>query len=120
MEHGGQDDGYDYSQNHYLNFEHAGRDHNFVFDKTNISVIKSDENLCEMARSAETNDLIEKTDWGNKSSMKHFLMENQSKHAGIQSVVSNATKHQDQKKETLIIIFGVRPCLIICSVKRLK
>jgi hypothetical protein len=51
-----------------------------------------------MARSAETNELIVKTDLGNESSMKYFCMENQSKHAGIQSVVSNATKHQDQKK----------------------
>jgi hypothetical protein len=63
-----------------------------------------------MAQSAETNDLIEKTDWGDESSMKYFQMENQSKHAGIQSVVSNATKHQDQKKVTLIIICWVLPC----------
>jgi hypothetical protein len=60
MEHGGQDDGYDYSQNCYLHFEHAGQDDNFVVDKTNLSVIKSDENHCEMAQSAETNDLIAK------------------------------------------------------------
>jgi hypothetical protein len=39
-----------------------------------------------MAQSAETSDLIEKTDWGNESSMKYFLMEYQRKHAGIQSV----------------------------------
>jgi hypothetical protein len=92
-----QDDGYDYLQNHYLHFEHAGQDYNFVVNKKNL-VIKSDENHCEMARSAETNDLFEKIDWGNESSMNYFLMENQSKHAGIQSVVSNATKHQDLKK----------------------
>ncbi len=55
-----------------------------------------------MARSAETNDLIEETDWGNESYMKCFLMENQSKHTGIlQSVVSNATKHQDLKKSDI-------------------
>ncbi len=42
--------------------------------------------------------IVLKYDWGNESSMKYFLMENQSKHAGIQSVVSNATKHQVQKK----------------------
>jgi hypothetical protein len=118
MEHGGQDDGYDYLQNRYLHFEHAGQDDNFVVDKTNLSVVKSDENYCEMAQSVETNDLIEKSDWGSESSMKYFPMENQSKHAGIQSVVSKATKHQDQKKVTLIIICGVLPCLIICPVKR--
>jgi hypothetical protein len=98
MEHGGQDNGYDYLQNRYLNFEHAGQEDNFVVDKMNLSFIKSDENHCEMAQSAETNDLIEKTDWGNELSMKYFLMENQSNHAGIQSVVSNTTKHQDQNK----------------------
>ncbi len=43
MEHGGQDDGYDYLRNHYLHFEHAGWDDNFVVDKTNLSVIKSDK-----------------------------------------------------------------------------
>jgi hypothetical protein len=59
MEHGGQDDGYDYLQNCYLHFEHAGRDDIFNVDKTNLSFIKSDENHCEMAQSAETNDLIE-------------------------------------------------------------
>ncbi len=85
MVHGGQGDGYDYSQNCFLHFEHAGQDDNFVVDKTNISVIKSDENHFEMARSAETNDL-KKIDWGNESSLKYFLMENQRKHAGIQSV----------------------------------
>ncbi len=94
MEHGGQDDEYDYLQNCYLHFAYAGQDDNFVVDKTNLSVIKSDENHSEMARSAETNDLIEKTDWGNESSTIYFLMENQSKYAGIQLVVSNATKHQ--------------------------
>jgi hypothetical protein len=117
-EHGGQDDGYNYLQNHYLHFEHAGQDDNFVVYKTNLSVIKSDENHCEMAHPAETNYLIDKTVWGNESSMKYFLMENQSNHAGTQSVVSNATKHQDQKKVTLIIICWVLPCLIICPIKR--
>ena len=61
MEHGGQYDGYDYSQNRYFYFEHAGEENNFVVDKTNLSVIKSEENHCEMAQSAETNYLIEKT-----------------------------------------------------------
>ncbi len=41
MEHGGQYDGYDYSQNRYLRFEHADQEDNFVIDKTNLSVIKS-------------------------------------------------------------------------------
>ncbi len=118
MEHGGQDDGYDFLQNHYLHFEHAGQGNNFVVDKTNLSVIKSDENHCRIARLAETNDLIEKTDWGNESFMKYFLVENQSKHADIESVVSNATKHQHQKKVTLNIICWVLPCLIICLVTR--
>jgi hypothetical protein len=49
MEYGGQDDEYDYLQNLYLHFEQAGRDNNFVADKMNLSVIKSDENHCEMA-----------------------------------------------------------------------
>jgi hypothetical protein len=73
MEHGGQDDEYDYSQNRYLHFEHAGQYNNFIVNKMNLSVIKSDVNHCEMARSAETNHLIEKTDWGNESSMKYFF-----------------------------------------------
>jgi hypothetical protein len=60
MEHGGQDDGYEYLQNDYLHVEPD----NFAVDKTNLSVIKSDENHCKMAQSAETNDLIENTDWG--------------------------------------------------------
>jgi hypothetical protein len=85
--------------------------------KMNLSVIKSNENHCEMAQSAETNDLIGNSEWGNESSMKYFLMENQSKHAGM-SVVSNATKHQDLKKVTFIIICWVLLCLIICPVKR--
>jgi hypothetical protein len=49
MEHGGQDDKCDCLQNRYLHFEHAGRDDNFVVDKMNPSVIKSDENHCELA-----------------------------------------------------------------------
>ncbi len=98
-----------------LHFEHAGQEDNFVVDKTNISVIKSDENHCEMAQSAETNHLIETTDWGNESSMKYFLMD-RSKHAGIQSVVSNATKHQDLKKSDIdyyllgTSLFNNMPC----------
>jgi hypothetical protein len=51
VEHGGQDDGYDYLQNRYLHFELAGQDNNFVVEKTNLSVIKSDENHCKMAQS---------------------------------------------------------------------
>jgi hypothetical protein len=101
VEHGGQDGEYDYLQNCYLYFEHACQDDNFIVDKMNLSVIKSDENHCRMPRSAETNDLIEKTHWGNESSMKYFLMENQSKHAGIKSVVLNATKHQDLKRSDI-------------------
>jgi hypothetical protein len=52
--------------------------------------------------------------------MKYFLMGNQSRLTGIQSVVSNATKHQDQKKMTLIIICWVLPCLIHKKVKMME
>jgi hypothetical protein len=37
-------------KNGYLHFEHAGQDNNFVVDKTNLSVIKFDENHCEMTQ----------------------------------------------------------------------
>jgi hypothetical protein len=118
LEHGDQDDGYDFLQNCYLLFEHAGQEDNVVVDKTNLSVIKSDKSHCETAQTAETNNLIEKTDWGNESSMKYFLMENQSTLARIQSVVSNAMKNHNQKKLTLFIICWVHSCLIICLVQR--
>jgi hypothetical protein len=45
-----------------------------------------------MAKAAENQNIIEKTAWGNKSSLDYFLMENQNECTGIQSVVSNATK----------------------------
>ncbi len=44
-------------------------------------------------QSKDTDDIIEKTEWGNEQSMEYFLMESQNKHAGKWSVVSNTTKH---------------------------
>jgi hypothetical protein len=80
-------------QNHDLHLEHdASPDNNFVDDAT-LSIIKTDDNYSAMAKAAEDQNIIEKTAWGNESSMKYFLVENQNKHAGIQSVVSNARKH---------------------------
>ncbi len=46
-----------------------------------------------MMKAEQAFNIIEKTAWGNESFMNYFLMENQNKHAGIQSVMSNATKH---------------------------
>ena len=48
-----------------------------------------------MMKAAEAYNIIEKTAWGNESSMNYFLMENQKECAGIQSVVSNTTKHYE-------------------------
>jgi hypothetical protein len=45
-----------------------------------------------MVKAAEAHNIIEKTAWGNESSMNYFLVENQNKCAGIQSVVSNTAK----------------------------
>ena len=82
-------------QNNYLYLEHdASHDNNFV-DEATLSVIKTDDKYRAMAKAAESNDIIEKPAWGNESSMNYFLIENQNKHAGIQSVVSNATNHYD-------------------------
>jgi hypothetical protein len=95
LEDGSPDDEYYYFQNHGLYLEHdASPDDNFV-DEATLSVVKIDDNYCAMAKAAESNDIIEKTAWGNESSMNYFLMENQNEHAGIQSVVSNATKHNE-------------------------
>ncbi len=71
---------------------HASPDDHFVDDAT-LSIIKTDDNYSAMAKAAEAHNIIEKTAWGNESSMNYFLMENQKERAGIQSVVSNATKH---------------------------
>jgi hypothetical protein len=80
-------------QNHALHLEHhASPDDHFVDDAT-LSIIKTDDNYSAMAKAAEAHNIIEKTAWGNESSMNYFLMENQKERAGIQSVVSNATKH---------------------------
>jgi hypothetical protein len=51
--------------------------------------------ILQWQKAAENQNIIEKTAWGNESSMNYFLMENQNKCAGIQSVVSNATKHYE-------------------------
>jgi hypothetical protein len=96
MEHDGQDDAYDYLQNRFLHFEHAGRGDISVVDEMNLKVIKSDENHCEMAQSAEINDLIEKTDWGNESSMKYFLMENQACWHTVSSIECNKTLRSEK------------------------
>jgi hypothetical protein len=70
----------------------ASPDNNFVDDAT-LSIIKTDDNYSAMVKATENQNIIEKTNWGNESSMNYFLMENQNKRTGIQSVVSNATKH---------------------------
>jgi hypothetical protein len=89
------DDEYDSLQNHDLHLEHYGSpDNNFVDDAT-FSIIKTDDMYSARAKAAEDQNIIEKTAWGNESSMDYFLMENQNEHAGIQSVVSNATKHYE-------------------------
>ncbi len=91
--HGSPDDEYDSSQKHDLYLEHDAIPDNYFVDGATRSAIKTDDNYSAMAKAAEANDVIEKTSWGNDSSMDYFLMENQNKHTGIQSVVSNATKH---------------------------
>jgi hypothetical protein len=82
-------------QNHDLHLENdASPDDNFVHDAT-LSIIKTDDNYSAMAKAAENQNIIVITAWGNESSMNYFLMENQNECAGIQSVVSNATKHYE-------------------------
>ncbi len=49
-----------------------------------------------MAQSAEINDLIEKTDWGNESSMKYFLMENQACWHTVSSIECNKTLRSEK------------------------
>jgi hypothetical protein len=79
-------------QNHDLHFEHdASPACNFVVDAT-LSIIKTDDNHYAMAKAAEAHNIIEKTAWGNEN---YFLLENQNEHAGILSVVSNATKYYE-------------------------
>ncbi len=95
LEYGNPDDEYGCSQNHDLHLENdASPDNNFV-DDTTLSIIKTDDNYSAMAKAAENQNIIEKTALGNESSLDYFLMENQNKCAGIQSVVSNATKHYE-------------------------
>jgi hypothetical protein len=78
-------------QNHDFHLEHdASPDDNFLMMQL---FIKTDDNYSAMGKAAEDQNIIERTAWGNESSMNYFLMENQNKRAGIQSVVSNATKH---------------------------
>jgi hypothetical protein len=92
---GNPDDEYDCLQNDDLHLENdASPDDNFVDDET-LSIIKTDDNYSATAKAAENQNTIEKTAWGNESSLNYFLMENQNKCTGIQSVVSNATKHYE-------------------------
>ncbi len=57
--------------------------------------MKTDDKYSAMAKAAEAHNVIEKTAQGNESSVNYFLMENQNKRAGIQSVVSNAMKYYE-------------------------
>jgi hypothetical protein len=76
LEYGNPDDEYDCLQNHDLHLENdASPDNNFVHDAT-LSIIKTDDNYSAMAKVAENQNIIEKTAWGNESSMNDFLMEN--------------------------------------------
>jgi hypothetical protein len=93
LEYGNPDDEYGCLQNRDLHLENdASLDNNFVDDAT-LSIIKTDDNYSAMAKAAENQNIIEKTAWGIESSLDYFLMENQNKCTGIQSVVSNAMKH---------------------------
>ncbi len=82
-------------KNHDLHLENdASPDNNFVDDAI-LSINKTDDNYSAMVKAAENQNIIEKTAWGNESSINYFLMENQNNCAGIQSVVSNATNHYE-------------------------
>jgi hypothetical protein len=95
LEDGSPDDEYDFLQNHDLNLEHdASPDNNFVDDAT-LSIIKTDDNYSAMEKAVEAHSIIEQTNWANESSMNYFFMGNQNTCAGIQSVVSNTTKHYE-------------------------
>jgi hypothetical protein len=80
-------------KNHDLHLEHYASPDDIFVDNAPLSIIKTDDNYSAMAKAAEDQNIIEKPAWGNDSSMDYFLMENQNARAGIQSVVSNATKH---------------------------
>jgi hypothetical protein len=95
LEYGNPDDEYGCLQNHDLHLENdASPDNNFVDDAT-LSIIKTDYNYSLVAKAAENQNIIEKTTWGNESSLDYFFKENQNKCTVIQSVVSNATKHYE-------------------------
>ncbi len=95
LEYGHPDDEYGCLQNHDLHLENdASPDDNFV-DQATLSIIKTDDNYSAMAKAAQNQNIIEKTAWGNESSLDYFLMENQNKCAGIQSVVLNAMKRYE-------------------------
>jgi hypothetical protein len=77
LEYGIIDDEYSCLQNHDLHLENgASPDKNFVGDAT-LSIIKTDDNYSAMAKAAENQNIIEKTAWGNESSLDYFLRENQ-------------------------------------------
>jgi hypothetical protein len=93
FEYGNPDDEYGCLQIHDLHLENdASPDDNFVDDAT-LPIIKTDDNYSAMVIAAEYLSIIEKTAWGNESLLDYFLREIQNKCTGIQSVVSNATKH---------------------------
>jgi hypothetical protein len=105
-------------QNHDLLLENdASPEDNFVDDAT-LSIIKTDDNYSAKAKAAEDQNIIEKTAWVNKSSMNCFLMENQNKHAGIQSVVSNATK--DYELTSIDIDYHLLATLLCNNLPRKK
>ncbi len=95
LEDGSLDDGYDSSQNHDLHLDHDASLEDIFVDDATLSIIKTDDNYSTMAKAAEDHNIIENTAWGNESSMNSFLVQNQNERAGIQSVVSNATKHYE-------------------------
>ncbi len=68
-----------------------------IANDTNPSKYNMDANeTCSVnAQSKDIYDLIEKTNWGSEQSMKCFQIESKTEHAGIRSVVSNATKQHE-------------------------
>ena len=99
LEDGSPDDYVDFSLNHSqfsehdTSHQHDTNPHNNLVDEETVSVLN--ETHRAMTKVADNNHIIERTAWGNQSSMNYFLMENQTEHAGIKSVVSNATKRYE-------------------------
>jgi hypothetical protein len=95
--HGSGDHDYDYLPKYDLNLEQD------IADDTNPSKFDMDANeTCSViTQSKDIYDLIEKTNWGSEQSMKYFQMESKTEHAGIWSVVSNATKQHESTSSDL-------------------